>query len=69
MRREAYTTTTQIPYVVLRTEGWTCVRCGLGRYCGGSCSSCGLEVTTAARLPRVLVREDLRAAAERRGAA
>jgi ribosomal protein L37E len=58
--------TPMVPYVRLRTEGWTCVRCGRGHYRAGVCSACGLEVRTSVRLPLRLVRQDLRPASDRR---
>jgi ribosomal protein L37AE/L43A len=67
--------TPMVPYVRIRTEGWTCVRCGRGHYRRidglglAACSNCGLIVTQRARFPLVLVRQDLRPASRRKGAA
>jgi ribosomal protein L37AE/L43A len=69
--------TPMVPYVQIRTEGWTCVRCGRGHYRSddrlglglAACSACGLVVWRSARFPRVLVRKALRPASRRKGAA
>jgi hypothetical protein len=52
-----------VPYALVSTEGWRCVRCVAGLYLCGRCSSCGFEVSRYARLPRRLVKPGIRGAA------